>query len=237
MSTDPTLTVTPPPGGDAATTAVALLLHGGRSQSTAPTAARQLAVLRMLPFASSLRRAGGAHGLAVARLRYVQRGWNGSRQSPVPDARWALGRLRERFGDVPVALVGHSMGGRTALYVAGHPAVTTVVGLAPWIEPGDPVDQLAGRRVLLAHGTHDHMTSAAASARYARQAESVAASVSYVGVNDEKHAMLRRASVWHQLTTGFVLGVLYDRTPDGTAAPDTTNVLASVFAGQTSLVV
>lgn len=237
MSPEPVLTVEPPPGGDEATTAVALVLHGGRSQSTAPTSARNLAVLRMVPFANSLRRGGAEHGLAVARLRYGVRGWNGARQSPVPDARWALEQLRGRFGDVPLALVGHSMGGRTALYVAGFPGVAAVVGLAPWIEPGDPVAQLAGRRVLLAHGTHDRMTSAAASARYARQAASVAESVGYVSVSDEKHAMIRRASVWHELATGFVLGVLYDRTPDGTGGSGATNVLAGVLSGQSSLVV
>ncbi len=233
----PTLTVAPPLGGAAVTTGVALVLHGGRSRSTTPTNGRNLTVLRMVPFARSLQRAGGHDGLAVARLRYGVRGWNGPAMSPVSDARWALEQLRDRFGDVPVALVGHSMGGRTALYVAGDPAVTAVVGLAPWIEPGDPVDQLAGRRVLLAHGTHDRMTSAAASARYARQAASVARSISYVSVNDERHAMLRRAGVWHDLATGFVMGVLYDRLPDETTATATTNVLANALAGQPSLAV
>jgi predicted alpha/beta-fold hydrolase len=30
----------------------------------------------------------------------------------MPDARWALDRIVERFADLPVGLVGRSMGGR-----------------------------------------------------------------------------------------------------------------------------
>jgi alpha-beta hydrolase superfamily lysophospholipase len=173
----------------------------------------------------------------VARLRYVQRGWNGTAQAPLADVRWALGELQRRFPGAPVALVGHSMGGRAALYVAGYPSVEAVVALAPWIEQGDPVSQLAGRRLLIAHGTRDRMTSAAASAAYARAASRVAASVSFVSVEDERHAMLRRARLWHELTTGFVLGVLCARPPSGTVEPQLTNVLTKALAGQASLVV
>jgi len=36
-------------------------------------------------------------------------------------------------------LVGHSMGGRTALRCAADQAVVGVCALAPWIEPGEPV--------------------------------------------------------------------------------------------------
>ena len=67
---------------------VALVLHGGRASSRAPVRRTNLTVVRMTPFASSLRRAGTDLGLAVARLRYVVRGWNGGAQSPVADVRW-----------------------------------------------------------------------------------------------------------------------------------------------------
>lgn len=234
MSPEPKLTVAVPRG---TVRAVAVVLHGGRSHGTGPVRASQLAVLRMVPFAKELRRAGARDGLAVARLRYVQRGWNGSARAPLADVRWALAELQRRFPDIPVGLVGHSMGGRAALYVADHPNVRAIVALAPWIEPGDPVDQLAGRRVLIAHGTLDRMTSPPASAQYARAAAEVAAAVSYVSVRDERHAMLRRARVWHELATGFLLGVLCARAPDGTAEPQTTNVLTKALAGQASLVV
>lgn len=218
-------------------TAIALVLHGGRSVSQRQVRANHLAVLRMLPFARALRRAGSPHGLVVARLRYSVRGWNGADRSPVRDARWALAELERRHPGLPVALVGHSMGARTALHVAGRPSVRVVVGLAPWIEADDPVAQLAGRRLLIAHGTDDRMTSALASAAYAERAAHVAASVSYVSVADDKHAMLRRARVWHELAAGFVTGVLYDKPAGGTGDDDTTNVLAKALAGQASLVV
>jgi dienelactone hydrolase len=234
MSPQPALRVRLPAGP---VRAVALVLHGGRSHGTGPVRPTQLAVLRMVPFANALHRAGRSQGLAVARLRYVQRGWNGTAQAPLADARWALGELERRFPGTPVALVGHSMGGRAALYVAGYPSVQAVVALAPWIEQGDPTSQLAGRRILIAHGARDRMTSPRASATYAHAAARVAASVSYVSVQDERHAMLRRAAVWHELTTGFVLGVLCARQPSGTAAPQLTNVLTKALAGQASLVV
>jgi pimeloyl-ACP methyl ester carboxylesterase len=217
--------------------AVALVLHGGRSRSVAPVRPNQLAVLRMRPFAASLASTGSAHGLAVARLRFRVRGWNGAEASPVADATWALDQLAERFGEVPVALVGHSMGGRTALYSAGHRTVRTVVGLAPWIEPGDPSDQLAGRRVLIVHGDADRMTSAPESARYAQDAARVAESVGYVSVRGGKHAMLGRARLWHDLATGFVLAATCDVPADGTVGANSANLVMDALAGHTSLVV
>ncbi|MGR4852480.1 alpha/beta fold hydrolase [Streptomyces sp. LARHCF252] len=48
------------------------------------------------------------------------------------DARRALGELARRAGDVPVVLVGHSMGGRAALRAADAPQVRAVPALAPW---------------------------------------------------------------------------------------------------------
>lgn len=234
MSPEPALIVDPP---DGPVRAVAMVLHGGRVQGTGRVRPWQPAVLRMRPFASSIRRAGAADGLAVARLRYVQQGWNGAARAPLADARWALAELERRFPGVPIGLVGHSMGARTALYVADHPTVRAVVALAPWIESGDPVGQLAGRRVLMAHGMLDRITSPPASAAYARAVAEVADSVSYVSVRGGRHAMLRRAGVWHELATGFVLGVLCAAQPDGTVEPDIANVLRKALAGAASLII
>ncbi|MCW2818588.1 MAG: alpha/beta hydrolase, partial [Marmoricola sp.] len=77
--------------------AVALVLHGGgaREAGTAvsPT---QLSVLRMLPVAGRLARAGRGR-LAVFRLLNSTRGWDSS-HTPVDDARWALDQIAERLG-------------------------------------------------------------------------------------------------------------------------------------------
>ena len=218
--------------------AVALVLHGGRARGTTPVHARQLAVLRMAPFASSLRHAGAEHGLAVARLRYLVRGWNGAAQSPVPTSGGRSTSCATASPTPPIALVGHSMGGRAALYAADHAGVQAVVGLAPWIEPGDPVEQLAGRRVLIAHGDQrPHHEPGQLRTLRAQAARAVAASVSYVEVRGEKHAMLRRAAVWHALTTGYVLGALLDVTPDGRAPAGVRDVVGQALAGRPALVV
>lgn len=229
--TDPKLLVADPAGP---VRGVALVLHGGRSKSHLPVRPTNLAVLRMLPFVSALRRDARA-GLVVAQVRYRVRGWNGAERSPVPDTLWALDELAARFPDVPIALVGHSMGGRAAMYAAGHDGVRSVVGLAPWIEPGDPVAPLAGRRVLIAHGDGDRMTDPRASASFARTAERIAQSVTYVEVTGERHAMLRRASLWHRLTAGFVAATVLGRSPEESGDDETAKVLAEALAGQSRL--
>ena len=186
------------PAGDV--DGVVLVLHGGRSRSTSPTSPTQLAVVRMLPFGPAVERAAGEAGLqvAVARLRYRVRGWNGRRRDPVVDATWALEVLREQFGDAPIVLMGHSMGGRTALALADAPGVIGVVGLAPWVENGDEVGRVAGRRIDVLHGTADRMTDPRASRAWTEAAERRGATVDYTAVEGGKHAMLARAGWWHR---------------------------------------
>ena len=227
--TDPVLAVSLPHGP---VRAVALVLHGGRETSQAPTSARQLAVLRMRPFASALT---GTPGLAVARLRYRARGWNGELRSPVADTRWALAELQRRVGAAPVALVGHSMGGRTALQVADDPNVRAVAALAPWIERADPVGPVAGRRLLLMHGDRDRITSPKRSAAFARAAVGVAESVGYLTVHGERHAMLRRAGLWHRVAAGFVRCAVLDEAPERTDDELVANLVAKALAGDTDL--
>ena len=65
----------------------------------------------------------------------------------------------------------------------------------------------------------------------------LAASMTYVSVQSEAHAMLRRAQVWHDLAAGYVIGALFGIAPDGTADGETTNVLVQALAGEASLVV
>jgi pimeloyl-ACP methyl ester carboxylesterase len=190
------------------TLAVALVLPGGKADSFAPADLRQLAGLRMIPVARALARAGRRRGLAVWLVRYRVRGWNGEQMSPVYDTQWALEEVRRRHGDVPVVLVGHSMGGRTAIRAAGDPAIRAVVGLAPWLPDDEPVEQLRDRALLIAHGNTDVVTSPRASRRYARRAEAVATRVGFVTVKGDMHGMLFRWRTWHRLTTGFTLGVL-----------------------------
>ncbi|GLX93553.1 alpha/beta fold hydrolase [Herbidospora sp. NBRC 101105] len=206
MESMPYTTVHPARG---TTRLVTLVLHGGREVGPGPTSAWQLAVLRMVPFAWAIRNAGTRRGVAVWRVRYRVRGWNGPAASPVGDVERVLEQVRLAHGDdVPVVMVGHSMGGRTALRAAGHPSVRGVAALAPWLPKGEPVEQLRGRRVLLAHGTTDRVTSPRATHHYADRVREVTGDVRVVDVPGENHAMVRKPGYWHDLSADFVLSFL-----------------------------
>ena len=190
--------------------AVVLLAHGGRSHGTDSGRRRRLAYWRMVPFARALERGGrraGSGGLAVYLLRYRVRGWNGPAMDAYRDVRWALDEIARRHPGRPVALVGHSMGGRAVLRAADGPGVVAVCALAPWLE-GDPVAQLAGRAVLIAHGDRERMTDPAESFDYAVRARAVTRRVARFDVHGDGHAMLRRAADWTSLVTRFVFGEL-----------------------------
>ncbi|WP_246060216.1 alpha/beta hydrolase [Herbidospora galbida] len=209
MESMPYTTIHPARG---ATRLVTLVLHGGREVGPGPTSAWQPAVLRMVPFAWAIRNAGARRGVAVWRVRYRVRGWNGPAASPVADVERILERVRLAHGiDVPVVMVGHSMGGRTALRAAGHPNVKGVAALAPWLPKGEPVEQLRDRRLLLAHGTDDRMTSPRATHYYADRAREVTRDVRVVDVPGENHGMLRNPGYWHDLSSDFVLSFLPGR--------------------------
>ncbi|HET8602135.1 MAG TPA: alpha/beta hydrolase [Segeticoccus sp.] len=183
---------------------VVLVLHGGAEDSRAPVPGWGPAVLRMVPVARDLARRSRGQ-LVVARLRFAVRGWNGADRAPVGDTVAALTELTRRHPGLPVALVGHSMGGRAAVHAAGAEGVRCVVALAPWLTGEDPVAQLDGRRLLIAHGTADRITSAGESRRYADRARAAGVEVTYAVVEGGEHTMLWRAPRWHRLTTDFVL--------------------------------
>jgi pimeloyl-ACP methyl ester carboxylesterase len=193
--------------GVARPSALVLVLPGGRADGPQAAHRWQPAYLRMWPFASDLGRAGRRYGVSAGLLRYRNRGWNGTELDPVRDLRWALDRLRRLHPEVPVVLLGHSMGGRAALRAAGDPGVVAVGALAPWVEAGDPVEQLADRTVLIAHGDRDEVTDPERSYAYAVRARRVTSSVCRFELAGEGHAMLRRPRDWTALTRHFVLTV------------------------------
>ena len=194
--------------------AAVVVLHGGAGRSgnmmVSPT---QLSVLRMVPIAARLARAGGKR-LAVYRLLNSVRGWDTS-HTPVDDATWAMTQVAERFGHhLPIGLVGHSLGGRAAILAAGAPAVRSVVVLAPWVYPSDGDRDLRGRHILVVHGDHDRIARPANSAAVAR-ALARTADVGYVTVLGGKHAMLRRHAQFDGLAAEFTVATLLDQAVTG----------------------
>ncbi|WP_216311751.1 alpha/beta hydrolase [Streptomyces nanshensis] len=203
--------------------AVVLVLHGGRSEGLAAPPSWNLPDLRMRPFLRSLVRATADGRVLVCRLGYRCRGWNGVRADAARDAEWALGELRRTVGELPMVLVGHSMGGRAALRVGGDRCVRGVVALAPWCPPGEETAQLSGRRVVILHGDRDRVTDPAASREFAFRARRDGADARFVTVPGGDHAMLRRAAEWQRAVDREVAAMLTAasaHTPGGRPAPD-----------------
>ncbi|MFC0457204.1 alpha/beta hydrolase [Arthrobacter liuii] len=217
------------------TKGVVLVLHGGRAHSRDPVEARHLSPARMIPFARQLHRAGREHGLAVWSLRNSVRGWNGPDMSPLRDARWALQQITDRHPGVPVFLLGHSMGGLTAVCAADHPQVEAVVALAPWLGPETPAGRVTGRKVLIIHGSTDQMTSPSQSLAFARRASADAASMQYVSLTGVGHFMLRKIRLWHTLATGFVITSFAESTGAAVRPPRAFTQLLPASSVQVTL--
>lgn len=189
--------------------AVVLMLHGGQERSTEAVSDRHASWWRMSLMARSLRRFARRRDLALYLLQYLERGWNdpGS-PAPVRDARWALETLRESHPDLPVVLVGHSMGGRTACRIADDPAVVGVVGLAPWLPGNEPNSAVAGRHLHVIHGTADRWTSARASRAFVERSRSITADATWTELPGVGHFMLRRVNVWNDFVRDSIDTIL-----------------------------
>lgn len=189
----PVLTRLDAPGARAAV----LLLHGGQQRSDRPVDGRSASWQLMRWLQRDVAGPARRQGVSVWAVRYAVRGWNHGR--PVADARWALEQLRAELGDVPVVLLGHSMGGRVALHAADDPSVVGVVALAPWVVADTPVSTLAGRRLVAAHGRRDRLTSYAATRAYVDRAVGVADSAELVDMGPLGHYLLRGHRQWRDL--------------------------------------
>ena len=195
---------------------VVLVLHGGGSRTqgvaVSPT---QLSVLRMVPIAHRIARAGPS--LAVFRLLNSSRGWNSS-HTPVQDVAWAIDEVGRRLGpDLPVALVGHSLGGRAAILSSDRACVRAVVALAPWVYPEDGGVDASGVQVLIVHGTADRIASPERSMAVAAGLRRTAKSLRYVHVDGGKHAMLSRHRAFSTPAADFCAAILLDPPPERSA--------------------
>jgi alpha-beta hydrolase superfamily lysophospholipase len=180
----------------------------------------QLSVLRMVPLAQRIAFAGRSR-LAVHRLLNTHRGWDSS-TTPVMDVAWALDRVTDQHGNLPVALVGHSLGGRAALLAGHDPQVRSVVALNPWVMPTDRVG-LRDTPVLVVHGGEDRLALPTRSAELARRLERTTP-VGYVTIPGGRHAMVRHARAFEACAADFVTATLLGTAPRSEA-------VAAVLAG------
>ncbi|WP_435297889.1 alpha/beta hydrolase [Streptomyces sp. YPW6] len=218
---------------------VVLLLPDGEADSRRRPS--PLSYAAQLPFARALARAGEADGLAVHVLRYRCRGWNADDAHPAEDAAWAADEVQRLYGDVPVCLAGHGMGGRAALRAAGHGAVTSVLALAPWLPDRtaaapEPVKQLAGRRVLIVHGTNDERSDPELSYRLAERVKKANRDTCRFEVHSDGHALRQHRSEVVALSADFVRGSLFARSyarpvADALAAPPPLGLRMPLAAG------
>jgi dienelactone hydrolase len=197
----PTLEGRPSPG---TTRAVALFCHGGTAASVDPPRERALSLLRMRAIEQFVSESAASRGVATSLLRYRVAGWNGVAADAYADVRWGLEEVRAAHGDVPVVLVGHSMGGRAVLRAGGDQPVAAVCALAPWTPPGEPVAHLRGATVAILHGRGDRWVPAALSAEFAVRAREAGAQVARFTVAGG-HSMIRRAPLWHTFVRDVVL--------------------------------
>lgn len=200
------------PAPDAVSGAVLVLPGGDEVSTRRPSPFLPGAFGRAL--ARSMARVGREEGLAVHPVHYRYRGWNGTEAHLAADADWAADEVVRRYGDVPVCLVGLDMGGRAALGAGGHEAVNSVVAIAPWLpaegaDAEEPVKQLVGRRVLIAHGTNDERCDPELSFRLAARAKKVNREVCRFEVHSDGHGLHQHRDEVLALAVDFALGALF----------------------------
>ncbi|MGW0969448.1 alpha/beta hydrolase [Streptomyces sp. NPDC002516] len=224
-----------------AVSGVVLLLPGGE-ETSARRPSPMMATASVRALGRRLTRAGRAEGLVTHVVHYRVRGWNGSEAHLAADASWAADEIVRRYGDVPVCLAGIDMGGRAALRAGGHPAVNSVLALAPWLPeedvaaPPEPVKQLAGRRVLIVHGTNDARTDPELSFRLAARAKKANRGICRFEVHSDGHALHQHRHEVLALAEDFVLGSLFGHAysrpvEDAFAAPPPLGLRMPLAAG------
>jgi dienelactone hydrolase len=229
---DPRSPVLEQRAGRGETSGIALFCHGGTVASIEPPRERALSLIRMRAFESFVHASAADRGIATALLRYRVAGWNGGAADAFQDVRWAIAQLRAEHGtDVPIVVVGHSMGGRAALRAGGEPSVTAVCALAPWTPPGEPVMHLRDQTVAILHGRSDRWVPTKLSADFAVRARRAGARVARFTIAGG-HSMVRRSHRWHTFARDVVLAgtglepmrpdiatALRQPSPEGLAVP------------------
>lgn len=200
--------------------ALVLLVPGGPERGFGTTRPWDLAYLRMLPFGRAVTDLAGPR-VAVVRLRHRQTGWNGPQETVLAEARWALADLTRRFPTALIGVVGHSLGGRTAVRLAGDERVAATVALAPWLPAGEPAGHVAGRELLVVHGEADRICPVRDTDSWVDRAREAGGHVRYVRVPRTGHLLLRAPGRAHRAVARYLVSRLLStevEPMDGTAA-------------------
>lgn len=222
--------IRPVPGG---VVGAVLVAHGGKEDSHQAPHRRGGPVTRVRMIARAVAPRLAGRGIAVHTMCFRYQGWNGDERAPVSDVHWAVAQLSKQYGAIPLVLSGHSLGGRAVVNAADAPGVVGVLGLAPWLPENEPTAQLAGRRLLLAHGTRDRVTSPRSSYDYAARARAEGHDVARIVVPGSGHTLLARARDWNRLVLAFSHTCLLDPPgavdAAGTRPPRYADVIAEAF--------
>ncbi|GAA2369980.1 MULTISPECIES: alpha/beta hydrolase [Gordonia] len=184
-----------------------LVLPGGTDFSYRPFSRAQGSALRMYPFTASIQMRFGTR-VRVRQAQYRVYGWNGGQASPMPHARAALDRLAADYPGVPIAVIGHSMGGRIAAQLGDDERVTDILALAPWWQFADWRQIHPGARVRAVHGEADTVTRARRTAKGIAELAARGLDAEYLAVPDGGHPMLDHIGLWQGSALRFVADAL-----------------------------
>jgi len=184
-----------------------LVLPGGTDFSYQRFSPLQSSALRMYPFTASIQARFGP-AVRVHQTGYRVKGWNGGQASPMPYARNALDQLKHRYPDTPVALIGHSMGGRIVANLGDDPVVTDILALAPWWQFADWRQIHDDARVLAIHGENDTLTRPRRTEKGINELIDRGVDARFISVPNGGHAMLDHTALWHGEAIRFVAHAL-----------------------------
>lgn len=187
-----------------------LVAPGGTDFSYQKFSRFQPSALRMYPFTLSIQARFGS-SVRVHQAGYRVVGWNGGQASPMPYARNALAELKTKYPDTPVALIGHSMGGRIVANLGDDEQVTDILALAPWWQFADWRKIHDGARVLAIHGENDNLTRPRRTEKGIEELKARGLDAEFVSVPNGGHGMLDHIGLWQGRALGFI-GDALDRT-------------------------
>ena len=150
----------------------------------------------------------GSKGVASWSLKHRLAGWDiPHNPTPVREARQAIERMRQTHSDIPIILVGISMGARTAVRAATEDNVVGVVGLVPWLPAEESPAPLVGKHLRVGYASLDRTCPYHSMSDFIARAHGVAASVTTKNVGPDVHEMVLPRT-WQPFTARCIEDIL-----------------------------